>query len=224
MTLTEILAGARFRLSDTKQPNLWSDGELVEYLNEAINEVADQKKLFVESTLPAICQIAVLATDATGDYPYDLRITEIIRAKMRSQKLFLWRTDKLTLDFSMPDWRNTTPGAPRWIITDEQEGQITICPRSNVADTIDLTVYRLPLNQMSVDAPDASPEIHFRHHPRLYNGIMCRAYLKDDTECLDPKKAETHLALWKLDMMEIAKTRQKFHDSFHFGQVPYGAI
>ncbi len=224
MNLRQILAGVRFRLADEKKPYLWSDEELAEYLNEAINEVSDQKKLFLESTFGPICQIRVLAADATGDYTYDQRITEVLRAKMRSQKLYLWRTDKMTLDYNNPDWRNLTPTTPRWFLTDFEEGKITIVPKSNIDDVIDLTVYRLPLQQMDVTLPDASPEIHFRHHPRLYNGVMCRAYLKDDTQCLDPKKAEKHEGLWRLDMVEIAKSRQKFHDSFHFVQVPYGAI
>jgi hypothetical protein len=52
---------------------------------------------------------------------------------------------------------------------------------------------------------------------------MARAYLKEDTQCLDPKKAEAHQAKWNLDMVEIAKTRQKFQDSYQFMQVPFGA-
>jgi hypothetical protein len=224
MTLNEIIAGVRARLGDLKPPYLWTDDELTEYLNEAINEVADQKKLFLETILAPMCHIPIFQADATGDYPYDPRITEVLRAKIRSQKLYLWRTDKMTLDYNNPDWRNLTPTTPRWLVTDYQTGMLTIVPKSNQDDFIDLTVYRLPLNQMNTNTPDASPEIHFKHHQRLYNGIMQRAYLKEDTQCLDPKKAEKHEGLWKVDMVEIAKSRQKFQDSYQFIQVPYGAI
>ena len=225
MTLTQILAGVRTNiLADTKQPYLWGDAELVDYLNQAINEVTAQKKLFVESVVPAICVLNVLAADLTADYVYDQRIVEILRAKIRSQTLYMWRTDKMTLDYSIPDWRHLTTGTPRWFLTDWQEGSITISPKSNVDDFVDMTVYRLPLNQMDVNQPDASPEIRFEHHTRFYNGIAARAYQKDDTQCLDPKKGEKHEALWKVDMVEIAKTRQKFQDSYHFAQVAYGAV
>jgi hypothetical protein len=224
MTQSQIILGVRARLGDLNKPFLWTDDELTEYENEAINEVSDQKKLFLESNLNPMCHIPIAAVDATGDYAYDTRITEILRAKIRSQKLYLWRTDKLTLDLNNPDWMHLTPTTPRWFITDYQTGLITIVPKSDVDDFIDLTVYRMPLTQMDAAAPDAVPEIQVRHHPRIYNGIMARAYLKEDTQCLDPKKAESHQARWERDMVEIAKSRQKFQDSYQFMQANYGAV
>ena len=226
MTLAEMLAEARGRLADTKTPYLWSDGEIVGYLNEAINEVSAKKRLFRDSKTAAVCAIAVLAADLLPDYALDPRITEIITAKMRSQVIPLRRTNKADMDAWYPNWRNAPSGTPSWrFLTDFSEGYLTIFPKSGSDDTIDLTVYRLPLVQQSSTAtPATTLELNFQMHPRLFNGILSRAYLKEDTETLDPEKAAKHNVLWKVDMDEIARLRIRLHDSGAFLGPNYGAI
>ena len=225
MTLPEILTEARKRLSDTKTPYLWDDTEIYGYLNEAINEVSAKKRLFRDSKTAAICQIALLAADASPDYVYDTRITEIVTAKMRSQVIPLRRTNKADMDAWYPNWRNAPAGTPSWrFLTDFSEGYLTLFPKSSIDDTIDLTVYRLPLVQMSAATPAPTLELNFQMHPRLFNGILCRAYLKEDTETLDPEKAAKHLVLWKVDMDEMARLRIRMQDSGAFLGPNYGAI
>jgi hypothetical protein len=224
MTLAQILGEARERLGDTRPKFLWSDSELVGYLNESINEVAEQKRLFRDSVTAAICQISVLGADANPDYLMDTRICEIISAKMRCQKLFLTRKTNADLEAWNPDWRSATASTPLYFLTDYTEGYLTINPKSDQNDTIDLTVYRLPINQMTLDTSTASPEIHFKHHLRLLNGMLARAYLKEDSETLDPQKAERHGQLWRLDMNEIGKSRIRLHDAGEFVGPHYGAI
>ena len=225
MILTEILDESRNRLGDKRKPYLWSDGELVGYLNEATNEVTQKKRLIRDSKTVPICQIAVMAADALPDYLLDTRITEIISAKMRSQVIPLRRTNKADMDSWYPNWRNAPSGTPSWrFMTDYSEGYLTIFPQSAANDTIDLTVYRLPLIQMSTARPNDSPEIYFQAHARLINGILSRAYLKEDSETLDPQKAATHTILWKADMDEIARMRIRMHDSSAFLGPNFGAI
>jgi hypothetical protein len=224
MTLTEILTEARARLDDKKAPYLWGDGEIVGYLNEAINEVAEKKKLFRDSKTAAICQVPLLAVDTFPDYVLDPRVTEIVSAKVRTQTLFMGRTCKADLEAWNPGWRSATHSTPWKYLTDYSEGFFSIFPMSSINDTIDLTVYRLPLVQMSMASPGASPEIHFKFHGRLFNGILCRAYLKEDSETLDPQKATTHTALWVKDMGEIGKSRIQLHNSGQFLGPHYGAI
>ena len=118
MNLTEILAECRGRLGDTRAPYLWSDGELVGYLNEAVNEAAEEGKLFRDSTTAAICQIAVHADDFTQDYPLDSRILEIYSAKLSGQPLPLRRRTKAEMDTLNPDWRNETSSTPWAFLTD----------------------------------------------------------------------------------------------------------
>ena len=138
MNLTDILTEARNRLSDSKTPYLWSDAEIIGYLNEAINEAVEKKRLIRDSKTAAVCAIAVLVADLTSDYLLDTRIVEVISAKMRSQSLPLTRTDKKELEPWYPDWRAATASTPQFYLTDYSEGYVTIFPKSNAADTIDL--------------------------------------------------------------------------------------
>ena len=225
MNLTEILAECRGRQGDTRAPYLWSDGELVGYLNEAVNEAAEKAKLFRDSITAAICQIGVHAADLTQDYALDSRILEIYSAKLSGQSLPLRRRTKAEMDALNPDWRNETASTPWGFLTDYSEGYITVHPKSNLDAMLYLSVLRLPLTQMSLTTtPIPSPEIHFRHHPRLLNGMMCRAYLKEDSQTLDPQKAAEHLTLWRADINEMAKGRIKLHAKPEFLGPEYGAI
>jgi hypothetical protein len=225
MTLTEILAECRGRLGDTRAPYLWSDGELVGYLNETINEAAEKAKLFRDSTTAAICQITVHAADLTQDYALDSRILEIYSAKLSGQSLSLRRRTKAEMDALNPDWRNETASTPWAFLTDYSESYITLHPKSNLDGILYLSVLRLPLTQMSLTTtPVPSLEIPFRHHPRLLNGMMSRAYLKEDSQTLDPQKAAEHLTLWRADINEMAKGRIKLHATQEVIGPEYGAI
>lgn len=74
-----------------------------------------------------------------------------------------------------------------------------------------MTVYRLPLLQFTTDNLDTEPEIHFRHHYRLIDGIICQAYSKDDSEALDPEKAARHERAWLKHIEEMSRARLRIH-------------
>ncbi len=228
MTLTQILAESRDRLDDEgASNNLWSDAELTGHANLLLNELAEEKRLFRDSRTTAICNIAVLAVDVTADYLFDTRICEFISVRMNSQKVPLTRTYKTDIEAWNPDWRNLTAGTPQWYLTDYSEGYLTLCPKSSVNDTILLTVYRLPLTQLDSSTPAglaASPELHFKHHPRLINGIMSLAFLKQDSQTYDPAAAERFRKLWQADKNAIGLSRRNLNDGGQFMGPNYGAI
>lgn len=221
---SEIINQARSLMKDTKQPYLWTTTEMVRYLNNSINEAADKARLFLDSVTAAICQIPILAADPDQDYPLDNRVLEILSAKMSNQARFLDRTTKASLDRWNPEWRNETPGDPRCFLTDYNEGDLTLHPKSNADATLYLTVYRLPLAQYTEDTIDFEPEIHFRHHFRLVDGIMAQAYNKDDSETLDPEKAARHREAWLSHIYEMARGRIRMHHTKQYAGPNYGAI
>jgi len=224
MKASEIIFQARGLMQDTKPPYLWTETELIQYLNNSHNEAAEKAKLFLDSVTPAICRIAILAGNPDPDYPLDNRIVEIVSAKLSTQARFLDRKTKADLDGSNPDWRNAAPGDPRCFLTDYTEGRLTIHPKSDAAATLFLTVYRLPLTQLTADALDAEPEIHFRHHYRLVDGILAQAYNKDDSETLDPEKAARHEKAWLKHIDEMSRARLRIHRTQEFLGPNYGAI
>jgi hypothetical protein len=224
MKASEILSQARGLMKDTKQPFLWTDTELIQYLNGAVNEAAEKAKLFLDSVTPAICQITILAADPDPDYLLDNRIVEILSAKLSTQARFLDRKKKAELDLWNPDWRNAALSDPRCFFTDYTEGQITLHPKSNADATLFLTVYRLPLTQFTAANLNTEPEIHFRHHHRLVDGILYQAYHKDDSEALDPEKAARHERAWLKHIEEMSRARLRIHRTQEFLGPNYGAI
>jgi hypothetical protein len=224
MKASEILSQARGLMKDTKQPFLWTDTELIQYLNGAVNEAAEKAKLFLDSVTPAICQITILAADPDSDYPLDNRILEIESAKLSTQSRSMDRRKRADVEASNPDWRNASAGDPRCFLTDYTEGQITLHPKSNADADLFLTVYRLPLTQFTAANLNTEPEIHFRHHHRLVDGILYQAYNKDDSEALDPEKAARHERAWLRHIEEMSRARLRIHRTPEVLGPIYGTI
>ena len=224
MKASEIISQARGLMQDTKAPYLWSELELIQYLNNAINEAAEKARLFLDSATPAICQIAVLAADPDPDYPLDNRIVQILSVKLSNQSRVLDRKKKAELDLWNPDWRNAAPGDPRCFLTDYTEGSLTLHPKSSADATLSMTVYRLPLLQFTTENLETEPEIHFRHHYRLVDGILYQAYNKDDSETLDPEKAARHERAWLNHIEEMSRARLRIHRTPEVLGPNYGAI
>ena len=81
-----------------------------------------------------------------------------------------------------------------------------------------------PLDQFDETSLEDEPEINFRHHCRLVDGILAQAYNKDDSETLDPDKAARHLKFWLGHINEMSKGRIRLHQTQEFLGPNYGAI
>ena len=224
MKASDIISQARELLGDTKPPFLWKESELIRYLNNSINEAAEKARLFLDSITPEICRIPILAADPGPDYLLDSRILQIESGKLSTQSRHLDRRTRAHLDQWFPNWRNAPPGDPRCFLTDYSEGYLTLHPKSNADATLYLTVYRLPLDQFDETSLEDEPEINFRHHCRLVDGILAQAYNKDDSETLDPDKAARHLKFWLGHINEMSKGRIRLHQTQEFLGPNYGAI
>lgn len=224
MKASEIIFQARGLMKDTKPPYLWTETELILYLNNSINEAAEKAKLFLDSVTPAVCRIPILAADPDPDYPLDSRILKILSAKLSNQSRPLERKKKAELDLWNPNWRNTAPGDPRCFLTDYTEGSLTLHPKSNADAILTMTVYRLPLVQFTTENLETEPEIHFRYHYRLVDGILAQAYSKDDSETLDPEKSARHERAWLKHIEEMSRGRLRIHRAPEVLGPNFGAI
>lgn len=197
MTLSELVVLAGGQLDDSVMPYKWSDVELVAYINDTINELCEQAKILVDSSTEPICKINVVA--GTAKYALDARVIEVLRGKLVTGDRKVTRVTRSYMDRYSPGWDSATAssGTPKNFIGDLDTGFITLHPKPTANDTLWLTVVRLPLAQMTSDIVNQTPEIHFKYHHELLDGICGRAYLKQDSETYDPKKAERHLALWR---------------------------
>jgi hypothetical protein len=88
--------------------------------------------------------------------------------------------------------------------------RLRLWPATELADVLWLTVARLPLVDptWALDANN-SPEIPSRYHDQLYDGILARAYTKDDSDTLDLRKAVLHEARWRGVVESVKRAEER---------------
>ena len=148
-----------------------------------------------------MCQIAVSANTATHDLHKSLFELVHLRFQATGAATSSVVTIKAReeLDRIRPGWRDET-GTPRYAVQDDT--RITLVPRPEVAGTLHIEGYRVPLKALENDTD--KPEIHEAHHRHLVHWALHRAFSKPDSETIDPRRAAE---------AEVAFTR-------YFGQRP----
>ncbi|MBF0345270.1 MAG: hypothetical protein HQL06_13705 [Nitrospirae bacterium] len=202
MTVKEIIQRTRKLLTDNISPYLWSDTELVDYLNDSVNEMLIQTRLLIDSTTPEVCRIDVNADVSV--YALDKRVIALKRVVLQSSGTPLIRVTQQYMDASSTNWEQVV-GRPRRFLLDATSGHLTLYPTPDKSDTLRLTVYRLPLNELSPSTQDAEPEINYRHHSKLIHGILCRAYEKSDSETFNPNGSQKYADIWHRYIEEVKK-------------------
>lgn len=192
MKLIDLLEIVRVELDDTEAPYLWTDTELLDAAADAENEACRRARLLIDSSTPAICEIAVTAGEPL--YELDSRVLFVRRAKLDGSDVPLRRASFRDLDTNVSGWESHT-GDPTHYITDYETGKIRFYPTPVVDDVLRITAVRLPINEISDQ--EQTPEIKPHYHRSLRFWMMFRAYSKPDTETLDKTKAAESLALFE---------------------------
>lgn len=188
MNLEQLTAQFRVDADDLTEPHFWDAEWIATWLTEAQAEAAIRKRLLYEASNPAVCQIAVLADTATHDLHKSL--FELVH--LRFQATGATTSSVLTikareeLDRIRPGWRDET-GTPRHAVQDDT--RITLVPRPELAGTLHVEGYRVPLKPLANDTD--KPEIHEAHHRHLVHWALHRAFSKPDSETIDPTRAAT---------------------------------
>lgn len=181
MNLKALIDAMRLRLDDKAQPYLWSKEELTEYINEAHAEAAERARLIYDETGPLT---RVTVTAGKAEYALSPDILGIDRVLLVSRGDVLDRTTREELDCSLSRWP-TIEGLPRMFF--EREKYLRLVPTPAAADTLNLSLWRLPKAELCNDAD--CPEIPERFHRRMLDWAYHLAYLKRDSETFSPEKA-----------------------------------
>lgn len=188
MNLEQLTAQFRVDADDLTEPHFWDAEWIATWLTEAQAEAAIRKRLLYEAANPAVCQIAVAANAATHDLHKSL--FELVH--LRFQATGATTSSVLTikareeLDRIRPGWRDET-GTPRHAIQDDT--RITLVPRPELAGTLHIEGYRVPLKALENDTD--KPELNEAHHRHLVHWALHRAFSKPDSETIDPTRAAT---------------------------------
>lgn len=188
MTLEQLIQQFRVDADDLTRPHFWDAEWIATWLTEAQAEAAIRKRLLYEASNPAVCQIAVAANAATHDLHKSLFELVHLRFQATGATTSSVVTIKAReeLDRIRPGWRDET-GTPRHAIQDDT--RITLVPRPELAGTLHIEGYRVPLKALENDTD--KPEIHEAHHRHLVHWALHRAFTKPDSETIDPTRAAT---------------------------------
>ena len=205
---SDIFSLLRLELDDKELPgngdssfSLWSNEELYHYIDDAQREFArDTLCLSDASTFGAV--------PITADDPwvaFDSRIVELRRVYLNSTGNVV---EFMTLnDFERggnypgdygqmklnSSWKQSS-GIPSIIITDMETGKGRLYPIPNADDSLEMLVYREPLEEIEDSSTDLEIDPKFRR--ALVHGAAMLAYAKDDVETFNKDAISTHLQLW----------------------------
>jgi hypothetical protein len=176
----------RSQVDDLSTPYDFSDTEVDDWLNQAVEEAAMRADLLLEVDDARVCEIAVTAGTAT--YSLHEKITRVTYATFTPAgettpiKLELIDRDELTR--RRPAWR-TDEDVPSFLLV--EAGKARLAPKPTGDGTLNLEVYRLPMRSMVNDVD--KPEIQEKHHRFLADWAEFRAYSKPDGETQDLGRA-----------------------------------
>lgn len=193
MKAVEFINRFRTHLRDDSVPPFWGSDEIVGFLNEAVQEACERAKLIEDRSSDAT---VVQLLPAQSTYDLDCSVLQIKRATLQGRPLDETSVEELDCDDS--GWERRT-GKPRCFVFEPATGseppRIRFVATPTLADTVSLTVFRGALTPLKVDS-NRGPEIPERFHERLLDWMYFRAYMKQDADAFDPKKAAESLSVF----------------------------
>lgn len=168
---------------------LWKNAEILYFLNAAHREIAVRTSCYRDAGESEICQIKVKAGTAT--YEIDPRILTIEDVLLNSTGASLVKTQ--LRDYRKVANTHTQTGTPTQYLEENRPFRLTLSPIPVVADTLYLTVYRLPLEDLTWSirkcSMDEPPE---QLREALIQGALSYAYQKRDADTTDAGRQQFH--------------------------------
>ncbi len=199
-------------LDDDIIPYLWSDTNLINYLNDTIDELAEELLIIVDQSAPSVIEISLMSN--LTFHSISDSILHVRFGRIKSTGYGVIRTTEDWLNANISDWRDTTGSGPTYFAPSATQGSFSIYPKyydavdNKVMDTLLLTVNRMPLTKFTttdIAAATNITDIKSLHHSKFLNGMAKRAFLKPDSETYDKGKAEYHRGLFEVDKKKIKR-------------------
>lgn len=193
----DIVKEVRLDLNDSVggAGQLWGDDELTKYGNEGQNEIARRAYAIIDYSTASVCQVTMLTNQAA--YTKDSSIL-LIDSVLGSDSEPLQKRTEEWLDVNNIGWRTASAGKPQYFV--EKKSALWLVPKPSSTYNglkVYLTVRRLPLKPVSITGtPAVDPEISSTYYEDLKNWMKYRAYMKQDAQTLNEKKAAEYLQLF----------------------------
>jgi len=168
---------------------LWTDTQLLRYLTEAQEEVCLRTRAFASDTM------TIALADATQSYTIDPKIIQLHRLYFNKKEYE--HTSRTMMDVNAPQWKESPESGLRdnevFFFIRGRKLTLSRVPDTvdiGIAPTLELEVYRLPINEVTVGA---ELEIPTQMHKNVIWYALHLAYLKHDADTYDPKRSDQYL-------------------------------
>lgn len=184
MDSTGLLEQLRTDLFDLEEPYLWSDEELIRYIDDAQFMFCRKTDGIPDDFTADVCELAVTpGTDRVALHP-SIRLVRAAARDDTGAPVEVLNTE----DMPRRGYRfNGVLGSPKALVLGGSAHSARVWPVSSETFTLRLTVFRMPLAHIT--DTDQAFEIDEEHHTHLGLWCMHRAYLKQDAETLDKDKS-----------------------------------
>ena len=183
MNLRQLIDSFRAKTMDKPSNRLWSDDEIIEYANEAVDEACRRAYLLVDSSSTA--SEASLGADES-EFELHESVIYVRRLRIVSGEVLRPCVSR-EMDERIPGWEESLASTPMIFVPDWETNKIKVWPPTSTAIDLKMTVIRTPMNDMAEDEDE--PEIASRYHRSLLDWMLHLGYLKQDADTLDVVKS-----------------------------------
>jgi hypothetical protein len=218
MNSSEILEVFREEMNDAKAPYLWSDALLFRYLNEAQEMFCRRTEGIEDSSTSEICRLAI--TPGQDWYPISRKILKVREAinTLTGRPYEIMNMEKASTKGVL---FGGNPGPLKLFVTGLEKHKLRAWPLPNLAATVELRVFRLPLESIT-DECGQELEIDEQHHLAMVTWMKHRAYGKEDAETFNRRKADEHEVQFSLYCAQALKEQERARRAS--GTVLYGGL
>lgn len=170
---------------------LWTDKALLRYINEAQKQACNRTDFLYDDESFSITLVA-----GNPSYAIDPKITFIEQINIDGDRC-VTHMSKEEFQRDYPDWRTSSGIGGDDASYIVRGRKLRIYPIPDVLDAgvvLNLDTYRLPLE--TITSLNDELEIPEEFHRDLIWWVLSEAYLKQDAEGYDPKKAADYLAMF----------------------------
>lgn len=180
-------------------PNLSSDEELLQHLDEAQMQACFRSRTLIDSKTPAVCTIPVTA--GVAEYPLHQSIIVVQRFELRHADtnrthIVLERKNFDELDRHFGNWRQRK-GRPCAVVQDLDERRFVLASIPQEDATLHLTVWRHPLEKQRITRLTDDVLVRPEMAMTLAHWVAYRVFTNMDAETTQPKKMAEHYALFE---------------------------
>lgn len=201
-TLAQLVSRWRSALDDTVEEYLWSNDELTSYADKLQKELVAELPILEDRTDDTICNVAIVQGNGLIDLSMQ-RIITIKKAWIDGQAEPLHVYTSAQMDANYGDWQGVevavTQATPTILVLPGMgvDKAYLYPPLDEATGTLKLLVYRLPLLDLDYDIHSSEYLEIDKYAHLLIHGIMWQAYLKNDADTFDQKRAEQQRVYWE---------------------------